>query len=134
MKLRSSLWIAPIAAPLGVLAMLPVPLVDQDVNYSDPGFLLAAAVVAGVLVLLALGVALRYPGMELVEERFLVRGKYGWSLRQSLRAGERWVIAGNQLCLQRKDGSLVKLRVGRWAVNRRDWAELEKSLPLLDRY
>jgi hypothetical protein len=133
MKLRSSLWIAPIIAPLGVLAVLPIPLVDQDANYSDPGFLLAAAVVSGVLFLVALGVALWYPGIELEEERFLVRGKYGWSLRKSLQAGERWVIAGNQLCLQRKDRSLVKLRVGKWAVNRRDWAELEKTLPLLDR-
>lgn len=134
MKFRSSLWIAPIAAPLGVLVMLPIPLVDQDVSYSDPGLLLAAAVVSGVLYLVALGVALWYPGMELDGDRFLVRGKYGWNVRQTLRVGERWVIAGNQLCLQRKDGSLVKLRVGRLAVNRRDWAELEKTLPMLDRY
>ena len=134
MKLRSSLWIAPIAAPLGVLSMLPIPLVDQDVSYTSPGFWLAAAVVAGVLFIVALGVALWLPGMELEEDRFLVRGKYGWNLRQTLRVGERWVIAGNQLCLQRKDGSLVKLRVGAWAINRRDWAKLKESLPTLDRY
>ncbi|GAA2126562.1 hypothetical protein [Glycomyces algeriensis] len=134
MKLRSSLWIAPIVIPVGVLAVLPLPLVDSDLSYTSPGLWLAAAVASGVLVLAAIGVVLWYPGMDLQEERFLVRGKYGWGLRQTLGAGERWVIAGDQLCLQRKDGSLVKLRVGRWAVNRRDWAELEQTLPMVDRY
>jgi hypothetical protein len=134
MKLRSSLWIAPIVIPVGVLAVLPIPLVEPDLGYASPGLWLAAAVASGVLVLAALGVVLWYPGMDLQEERFLVRGKYGWGQRQALGEGERWVIAGDQLCLQRKDGSLVKLRVGRWAVNRRDWAELEQTLPMVDRY
>jgi hypothetical protein len=134
MKFRSSPWIAPMVVPVGVLAVLPVPLVESDLSYTSPGLWLAAAAVSSVLVLAALGVALWYPGMDLQEERFLVRGKYGWNLRQSLGQGERWVIAGDQLCLQRKDGALVKLRVGRRAVNRRDWAELEQTLPVVDRY
>jgi len=133
MKIRSSLWIPLIAAPVGFIAVLPLPLVEPEASYAGPEIWYAGACVSGVVLLIAFAV-LRSAGMRLEEHRFLVRGKYGWSVRRELEEGERWVIAGDQLCLQRRDGSLVKLRVHRRAVNRRDWQRLEAELPALDSY
>ncbi len=133
MKIRSSLWMSLVAAPIGFLAVLPIPLVEPDLSYAGPTIWYAGACVSGVVLLISLAVV-RSAGMRLEEHRFMVRGKYGWSVRRELEEGERWVIAGDQLCLQRRDGSLVKLRVPRWAVNRRDWLRLEAELPALDSY
>jgi hypothetical protein len=133
MKIRSSLRMPPLFAPLGIVGVLPLPLVEPEASYAEPEFWYAAAAVSGAVLLIGLSVVLWLPGMKLDGDRLLVRAKYGWTLRKALEEGERWAIAGDHLCLQKRDGSLVKLRVPKWTVNRRDWAELEKTLPILDR-
>jgi hypothetical protein len=133
MKIRSSLWTPLVAAPIGVFGVLPLPLVEPDVDYTDPALWYLAGGLCGLVLLIGLAVAWS-AGMRLEEHRFLMRGKYGRGARCELEEGERWVIAGYQLCLQRRDGSLVKLRVPKWAVNRREWQRLEAELPVLDSY
>lgn len=122
-----------VVAPVGIVAVLPIPLVEPDLSYAGPEFWYVAAIVCGAVMLIGFA-AVRWPSMALDGNRFLVRGKYGWSTKRELAEDERWVIAGNGLCLQRQDGSLVKLRVPKWMVNGRDWAALEQTLPVLDRY
>lgn len=133
LKIRSSLWIPPLCAPIGVVAVLPIPLVEPNASYAGPEFWYVAAIVSGVVLHIGLSVVLWLPGLQLDGDRFLVRGKYGWTLKKTLEPDERWVIAEHQLCLQRRDGTLVKLRAPKWTVNRRDWARLEETLPVLDR-
>lgn len=122
-----------VVAPVGIVGVLPIPLVEPDASYSEPEFWYLAAIVCGVVMLIGFAVVW-WPSMALEGDRFLVRGKYGWATRRALAEGERWAIAGNGLCLQRQDGTVVKLRVPKWMVNRRDWAALEQTLPTLDRY
>ena len=131
MKIRTSLWMPLAIAPVGVVAVLPLPLVEPDVSYAEPGFWLLGALVS-VLVLIIGLIVVCFPGMKFEDDRFLVRGKYGWDTRRVLQEGERWVIADGQLCVQGRDGALAKLRVAKWTVRRSDWRRLEEALPVLD--
>ncbi|SDD60934.1 hypothetical protein [Glycomyces harbinensis] len=131
MKLRSPLWTAAFAAPVGVLALLPLPLVEPGASYADPVFWYAAAALSGAVLLVGL-VVVRRPSMVIEGDRLLVRGAYGWSPRTVLAEGERWVVAGDRLCLQRGDGSLERTRIARRMVDRRDWERLRAAVPVLD--
>ncbi|MCD0443441.1 hypothetical protein LO763_07355 [Glycomyces sp. A-F 0318] len=131
MKIRTPLWMPPAIAPVGVVGVLPIPLVEPDAGYAEPGLWLLGALVS-VLVMVAGFIVACFPGMKFEDERFLVRGKYGWDVKQVREEGERWVIAGDRLCLQRQDGSLVSLGAPRWMVRRGDWRRLEASLPVVD--
>lgn len=118
-------------APVGVVAVLPIPLVEPEAGYAEPGLWLLGALVS-VLVMITGFIVICFPGMKFEGDRFLVRGKYGWDTRQVREEGERWVIVGDRLCLQRQDGSLVNLKVPKWTVRRGDWRRLEEALPVLD--
>ncbi|MFB9658864.1 hypothetical protein ACFQS3_21750 [Glycomyces mayteni] len=127
MKLRPK-WYAPLlAAPLGVLAVAPIPLVEPGTGYDQAGFWILAGIASGCVALI--GLALLPFAIVRVEERELwVRGKYGWSRQVELAEGERWVAADGKLLARGADGTLNERRsVRRWTVRGADWARLEAA-------
>lgn len=127
MKLRSSFKGMLIAAPLGLIVALPIPLVEPSVGYGDLGFWAIALGLCAVVVLI--GLAARPIGVIKVEgAQLYVRGKYGWNLKRELAQGERLDFTDGRLRVRLADGTLDDpTYVVEWMVSRRDWARLEAA-------
>jgi hypothetical protein len=128
-KIRSSFVVPVLCAPIGALGVVPIPLVEPDLNYASAAFLYLAAGMTALVLLIGLIVA-AFPGIDVDDRRLVVRSRYGWQTVRQLADGERWVVADGRLWVRRPEGSLEKTRhVARWAVNRRDWELLEQAYP-----
>ncbi|THV27083.1 hypothetical protein [Glycomyces paridis] len=127
MKLRASFAGTSIAAPVGLLAVLPIPLVEPGLGYGDAAFWAIAAAACAAVVLI--GAAARPIGILKVDgPRLYMRGKYGWNLKHELAEGERLDFADGRLRVRLADGTFDgPVYAVRWMVARRDWDRLEAA-------
>ncbi|GAB3644472.1 hypothetical protein GCM10028833_00110 [Glycomyces tarimensis] len=103
MKLRFSIWRMPACGLLFAVVALILVVAVPELTFEGVkvlGF-------AGVLFLVGLlfgALMLPFAWMRLMEDRVMCRGRNGWETPVTLEAGDRWVIAGSAVCVQRADG------------------------------
>jgi hypothetical protein len=127
MKIRSSLTVVPMVAPVGPIAALPLPLVEPGLGYGDAAFWAIAGILAAAVALMGV-IAIPFGVVKIEGPHIYLRGKHGWNRKRELAPGERLDLTDGRLRVRLADGTLDKhTYLPRWMANRRDWARLEAA-------
>ncbi|WP_199041875.1 hypothetical protein [Glycomyces salinus] len=132
MKFRAAPWMSMlVGVPFAVIWLLMVTF-GSEVSFEGLAWLYGTAVAFGFGLLVGL-IVVAMPTSKLVDDRIMIRSRYGWTTDLELQEGDRWVIVNGRVCMERSDGTLKKSAIARWALAGRDWKKLEGMIPTVDR-
>ena len=117
---------------LGGLVLLASGFVAFFKGVETPTTVITVAILTGVVILVG-AIAASVPWGYVEPGRIEIKGRHRESVYlRTLGPGERFVIVGRRVYVDRADGSLEKTWVARWLCSRRVWRALRAMFPTVE--